>query len=279
MSKIAIVTGANKGIGFEVAKQLAETGVKVILACRSESLGKEAVSKLTVLGLDVVFRQLDVSDDRSIDSFAESISKEFGSLDILVNNAAIAEIFEEYDSPAFRKSGRTTLKTNYYSILRLSDALLPLLRKAPVPRLVNVASGMGHKAFLGSYADSGVYSTDSLTIPQLSGLVENFISDIERGLPTINDGLEKASFPAAHSVYSYSKIAVIAATRVFARDPANSRVLINSVCPGYCSTEMNQHAGPRPPAEGAQNVVLLALLPEDSTVNGRFYENMTESEW
>lgn len=286
MSKIAIVTGANKGIGYETAKQLAETGIKTILACRTESLGKEAEAKLRSFGLDVTFRQLDMSDDHSIDAFVESFTKEYKSLDILINNAGISQAgggaggSGVYDAPEFRKTARSTLQTNYYGLLRLSDALLPLLRKAPAPRLVNVASELGHKAFLGSYADPVVYSAESLTIPQLSGYVEKFISDVESGLPTINDGIAAIGMPPVLTVYCYSKIALIAATNVYARDPANQRVLINAVCPGHCATDLGSSSGGVRPAEvGARTPVLLALLPEGSTVNGQFWVNEAVNAW
>eukprot|EP01034_Spumella_vulgaris_P039835 gene39835-49228_t len=244
MSKIAIVTGANKGVGFFIAQQ-----------------------------------QLDVSDNGSIDAFVESYTKEFGSLDILVNNAGIAQASSAYDSPEFRATAKSTLQTNYYGLWRLSDGLLPLLRKAPAPRLVNVASGLGHKAHLSSDAEREAYSSETVTLAQLDSFVQQFIKDTEAGLPTITEALAAKGFPSIYSVYSYSKIALIAATRVYARDPANSRVLINASCPGFCATDLNGNAGPRPPAEGAKTPVLLALLPEGSTVTGRFYENEADSEW
>eukprot|EP01034_Spumella_vulgaris_P024065 gene24065-30364_t len=130
----------------------------------------------------------------------------------------------------------------------------------------------------GSISKREAYSSETVTLSQLDGFVQQFIKDTEAGLPTISEVLASKSFPTNWSVYTYSKIALIAATRVYARDPANSRVLINASCPGYCATDLNYNAGPRPPAEGAKTPVLLALLPEGSTVTGRFYEDEKDSE-
>lgn len=276
MSKIAIVTGANKGVGYFIAKQLAETGVKVILACRTETLGKEAEVKLKAEGLDVEYRQLDVSSDASIDSFAASYTADYGKLDILVNNAGIAIVDA---SKPYGSTGRPTLKTNYYGVLRLSEALLPMLRVAPYPRLVNVASGLGHKALLASDEDRTAYSAEDLTITKLNEFVEKFIDDVEHDRPTIDEALKAKGFPATYAIYSFSKIALIAATRVVARDPANKRVLINAGCPGFCATDLNGNTGTQSPEVGAKTLVHMALLPEDSTVTGRFFENSADSEW
>ncbi len=272
MSKIAIVTGANKGIGYFISQQIAEAGVKVLLACRTESLGLEAEVKLKALGLDVEYRQLDVSSDESIDAFAQSFDSAYGRLDILVNNAGIALT----DQPA--KIAAPTLRTNYFGVLRLSEALLPLLRKSTSGRLVNVASELGHLSNLATDADRAVYSAPTLTISGLNRLVESFVSNVEATNKTpIDETLTVV--PVVHGVYVYSKVAVIAATKILARDPANAGVLINAACPGFCTTDLTGGRGPRPPSEGAKTPVKLALLPADSRVNGRFYENEADSKW
>lgn len=278
MAKIAIVTGANKGIGFEIAKKIAETGVKTILACRTEAFGKATEELLKKEGLDVEYRQLDISDFNSIDSFAASFIAEYGSLDILVNNAAVAPM-ASFGTPEYRALAKTTLATNYFGTIRLTEALLPLLRQALFPRLVNVASALGHKANLNeTYQDA--YSNDSLTLQELNGFVNQFIIDTENNIHTHAEAFTKnTNFPADGAIYSYSKIALIAATKVLARDPANARVLINAGCPGYCDTDMSNHLGPRPASEGAKTLALLALLRDDSTITGRFYENEGDSEW
>lgn len=241
-------------------------------------MGRETEIKFKSDGLDVEYRQLDTSDNGSIDAFAKSFTADYGRLDILVNNAGIA-MQAPPGTPEYGATARPTLAVNYFGVLRLSEALLPLLRKAPTPRLVIVASGLGHKAHLASDGDREAYSAESLTIPQLTGYVEQFIADSEALKPTIEEALAAKGFPAAYAIYSYSKIAIIAATRVLARDPANARVLINASCPGYCATDLNNNSGPRSPEEGAKTPVAVALLPEGSTVTGRFYENEADSEW
>ena len=267
MTKLAIVTGANKGIGFEVAKQLGECGVKVVLACRNELLAKKAVQSLKKSGLDIEYKQLDVSDDRSIDAFVDSFKAEYGKLDILVNNAGV-QLMD--GSIPYNQTARPTMKTNYYGALRLSVGLLPLLRASPCGRLVNVASGLGHLSSLSTPAEREAYSSSSLTLNRLNELVESFITNTEQRSSRTTGG---------YGVYSHSKVALIAATRVMARDPANANILINACCPGYCSTDLTHHAGPRSPQDGAKTPVMVALLPEGSTVTGRFFEDEAQSSW
>lgn len=283
MTKIAIVTGANKGIGFEIAKQIAESGdIKVILGCRTESLGKEAEANLKALDLNVEFRKLDVSSDASIDAFTASFISEFGKLDILVNNAAVLIDTVPYGTPGFGATAKPTFKVNYFGLLRLTDSLFPLLRQAPHPRVVNVASGLGHLTFLPSDAERNTISDESLSISDLTALVEKFTEDVEttNTTPIAAEIATKIGFvPAENSIYAYSKTVVIATTKILARNGDNKRVLINACCPGFCDTDMSNHLGTRTPADGAKNASHLALLPTESTYTGRFYENEADSEW
>jgi NAD(P)-dependent dehydrogenase (short-subunit alcohol dehydrogenase family) len=143
MQKIAIVTGGNRGIGFEICRQLARMGIKVILTARDESKGKDAVRKLQYEGLDVVFYSLDITDEQSIKRLAGWVERTFNRIDILINNAAI-NIDEDCTAlKADINKIKETMETNVYGPLRLCQALLPIMRKNNFGRIVNVSSGAG----------------------------------------------------------------------------------------------------------------------------------------
>ncbi|XP_042475517.1 salutaridine reductase-like [Macadamia integrifolia] len=171
--RLAVVTGANKGIGLEICRQLASNGVAVVLTARDEKKGVEAVEKLKGSGLsDVVFHQLDVKDPARIASLGHFIKTHFGKLDILVNNAAVSGIkidddacealmtidaSQEVKEAKFRQLARQTYETaqecvqaNYYGTKRVTEALLPILQLSDSPRIVNVSSSSGRLQVLVS---------------------------------------------------------------------------------------------------------------------------------
>lgn len=137
MKRIAVVTGANRGIGFEIARQLARQGLQVILTSRNREKGIEAVEKLARQGLPVEFLPLDVGDPQSIRKFSESVQKQFGRVDVLVNNAGI---YPDENSP---EAILDAFKTNALGSYLMSEALLPLMKKNRYGRIANVSSGMG----------------------------------------------------------------------------------------------------------------------------------------
>lgn len=139
--KIAVVTGANRGIGKEIARALAVHGVKVILTARDPEKGLATVSRLSLQKLDVLFHQLDVTSEASIAELTSFISREFGRLDILVNNAGVGGGFDTISIPL--AEFRNTVETNFYGPFMVSRALVPLLKKSSSGRIVNVSSGMG----------------------------------------------------------------------------------------------------------------------------------------
>ncbi|OCQ98744.1 short-chain dehydrogenase [Nostoc sp. MBR 210] len=144
--KIAVVTGGNRGLGFEASRQLAKQGYKVILTSRDEAKGQAAAQKLQAEGLDVIAYPLDVSSDESSQSLAEFIRQQFGKVDALVNNAGIY-----IDTQAGRNSIlntkidtlHTTIDTNVFGVVRVTQALIPLMKEHNYGRIVNVSSGMG----------------------------------------------------------------------------------------------------------------------------------------
>ena len=140
---VIVVTGGNRGIGFEICRQLAARGAEVILTARNAAAGETAVKKLAAQSLTLAFHQLDVTDDKSIAALATFVSTAYGRLDVLVNNAGI---IAEGESPALNvglATIRTTLETNALGPLHVAQALVPLLKRGNGPRIVNMSSGMG----------------------------------------------------------------------------------------------------------------------------------------
>jgi NAD(P)-dependent dehydrogenase (short-subunit alcohol dehydrogenase family) len=158
----ALVTGANRGIGREVARQLADRGFSVILTARDEAKAREAAAELGSDGADVRPLALDVSDPDSIETAAARVAEDPGELDVLVNNAGIGSDFGvsgvEPDFAAIQRA----LDTNFFGAYRLTIALLPLLRKSDSPRIVNVSSGMGGVAEMGGWSPGYRVSKASL---------------------------------------------------------------------------------------------------------------------
>lgn len=235
--KIALITGANKGIGFEIARQLGAQGITVLVGARDQARGEDAVGKLRSEGVDARAVQIDVTDQATIDGAARSINDTYGRLDILVNNAGIstrewATPPSELDIAALRK----TYETNFFGVFAVTKAMLPLLRRSAAGRIVNMSSEMG-----------------SLTLH----------SDINSVFGQLPPTL----------AYNSSKTALNALTVFFAKELRATNVKINSVTPGYCATDLNNHSGPRTPEQGAQIAVNLATIGVDGPNGGFFDEN------
>ena len=137
-SRVCIVTGANKGIGYEIAKGMGALNFKVILACRNAQLGMEAKSKLAESGYDVELELLDIADSNSITSFVNTVTGKYPKIDVLINNAAIA--FKAADPTPFNQQSRPTLRGNFFGTLELTEKLIPHLKKSDHPVIVTVAS-------------------------------------------------------------------------------------------------------------------------------------------
>jgi NAD(P)-dependent dehydrogenase (short-subunit alcohol dehydrogenase family) len=221
--QIALVTGANKGIGFEVARQLAASGCIVLLGARNESLGKEAAAKLVAEGLGMRFVPIDVTQLSTINAAAESISRDFGRLDILVNNAGINDPADGPALTANLDAVERVLLTNFLGVLAVTQAMLPLLHKSAAGRIVNVSSGLGS---LTRSASPNHSST-------------NLIG------------------------YSASKAALNMLTVQLARLLSDTAIKVNSAAPGYTATDLNGFRGTQTIPEGAVEVVRLALLSDD----------------
>ncbi len=140
--RIALVTGANKGIGLEIARQLAQAGVFVLIGARDSERGHAAVEQLTSQGLTAGFVQLDLLDQASLNAAADSISERHNRLDILVNNAGVFDFSDGVPSRASLDAARQAMDTNFLGTLAVTQAMLPLLRKSTAARIVNLSSAL-----------------------------------------------------------------------------------------------------------------------------------------
>ncbi len=232
--RIALVTGAGKstGIGFELSRQLASKGVQVLLTARSGEAAKERASTLRAEGLDVIGIGLDVADADDVASVSKLIDADHGRLDILINNAAGVAPYGELAATADLDVARNVLDATLFGAWQLIQAMLPLLRKSPHARIVNVSSGAG------SHGDTAF------------------------GLTTAN---------GMGTSYAVAKAALNALTVKFANEEKSNRVLINAVCPGFTATfEGGAAMGARPVADGAASVLWAALLEDDGPTGGFF---------
>lgn len=273
--KLSIVTGANKGIGFEIARGLLEqvrSKNRVILACRNATLGQAAeneLAKTKAEGNDVQFLPLDIGNPDSIDSFVNSIKSKFGEVDLLVNNAAIA--FKGSDPTPFEGQARPTVMVNYFGTVNLTRQILPMMREGS--RIVNLASGSGHLKILPDNTQGTTlrekFTSSNLTEEELDDIMRAFVRDVESG-----DVDKQLAWPK--TCYGMSKLGIISWTKILAR--LNPGIVINSVCPGWCSTDMSSHQGPRSAKKGAETPLMLALDPTVVT-SGGFYRDYAELEW
>jgi NAD(P)-dependent dehydrogenase (short-subunit alcohol dehydrogenase family) len=226
MTTIALITGANKGIGFETARLLGARGMTVLAGARDEARGRQAERKLRESGADARFVALDVTDEKSAQQAAEWIEREYGLLDILVNNAGIARgDGAGLPSQTTLATLRTVYETNVFGVVAVTNAMLPLLRRAPAARIVNVSSEVG--------------SITSMT-------------------DTAGPMAAMASVP-----YPSSKTALNMITAMYAKELNGTAIKVNAANPGYCATDLNGKTGFRTPQQGAEISVHLATLPED----------------
>ncbi|GMI66870.1 short-chain dehydrogenase/reductase 1 [Hibiscus trionum] len=286
--RFAVVTGANKGIGFELCRNLASKGIMVVLTSRDEKRGLEAFAKLKDSGLSdhVVFHQLDVADPSSVASLADYVESKFGKLDVLVNNAGIfgATLHQQAFAEATELAGyfpseeqasqyeiatqtfemaEECLETNYYGAKRMVEAFVPLLQLSDSPRIVNVSSIMGLlKNIPSQWAKKVMSNAESLTEEQVDEVLKQFLQDFKEGL------LKAQGWPTYLSAYTLSKAAMNAYTRILAKKYPS--FLVNSIGPGFVKTDITCNIGVLTAAEGAENVARLALLPNNGP-SGLFF--------
>lgn len=242
--RIALVTGANKGIGYATAAGLAKLGMTVLLGARNEERGKGAAAALQAEGLDVSPLLIDVSDDGSVTRAAADIEQRHGKLDVLVSNAAVK--LEWHPSPPSQQSldmVRETFETNVFGTIRVLLATIPLLRRSDAPRIVTVSSG------LGSLTWATTEGTAYMTHPLLS--------------------------------YPPSKAALNSVTVQFANELRDTPFKINVADPGYTDTDMTTNdtgSTSRTPERASQVIIRLATLPSDGPTAG-YFDSRGEVPW
>ncbi|XP_017767427.1 PREDICTED: carbonyl reductase [NADPH] 1-like [Eufriesea mexicana] len=272
MTRLAIVTGGNKGIGFAIVKQLCKQfdGV-VYLTARDVTRGLNAIKQLEEKNLKPKFHQLDVSDENSISTFRDYIEKNYEGIDILVNNAAIA--FKMAASEPFSVQAEETLKINYFSLRKVCSKLYPLLK--PHARVVHLSSSCGRLSLIPSKELRERFTDPNLTEEELDKIMHEFVNAAKA-----NKHLENGW---SNSAYVASKVGVSALARVHQKmfnSDSREDLVVNSVHPGYVATDMSSYKGNLTPDQGAEAPVFCALLPENTDIKGKYiWYDKTLVEW
>ncbi|MBA2393440.1 MAG: SDR family oxidoreductase [Ktedonobacteraceae bacterium] len=237
---IALITGANKGIGFETARQLGRQNIHILVGARDTARGEEAVQKLAALNVQATFVELDVTDEKSIAQAAQSLANTFGRIDILINNAGISGGNANKPGDTVLATMRTVYDINVFGVVAVTKAMLPLLRMSQSGRIVNVSSGLG-------------------SITQASDKNNEF-------------------FQINNLPYQSSKAAVNAITVEFAKELADTSIKVNAADPGFTNTDFNNHRGHRTTEQAARVIVHLATLGEDGPT-GSFQDENGNVPW
>ncbi|KGN51659.1 (+)-neomenthol dehydrogenase [Cucumis sativus] len=262
---VAIVTGANKGIGFALVRKLAQSELTVVLTARDEVRGLKAVETLRNEGLGhVLFRRLDVSDPDSIVAFAAWFGSNFQALDILVNNAAVSfnDIYENSVENA-----ETVMKTNFYGPKLLIEALIPYFRSSSSKtRILNITSRLGTVDKVRNVKVKEILESKDVSEEDIEGVVNAFLEDVKTGT------WKKGGWPALWTEYAMSKLALNTYTRVLAkRYGVYGSVSVNSFCPGFTQTSMTGGKGTHTADAAALVGSRLALLPPHLLPTGQFF--------
>nr|WP_321983248.1 SDR family oxidoreductase [uncultured Lichenicoccus sp.] len=229
----ALVTGANKGIGLEIARGLGRLGYQVWVGSRDPARGEAAAAELQSEGLDAHALQIDVSDDASVAAAAAALAKETSRLDALVNNAGISTGWGPPSEDTIA-SVHAIYEVNVFGAIRTTHAFLPVLKASKAPRIVMISSSLGSLAWASDFAAPMAHV--------------NLLG------------------------YNSSKSALNAITVAFAKELGPLGFKVNAGCPGYTATDLNQHQGYRTPEQGAAIGVHLATLPDDGP-NGGFFND------
>ncbi|CAL9131825.1 unnamed protein product, partial [Musa textilis] len=268
---VAVVTGANKGIGFALVKRLAELGLTVVLTSRDVGKGKAAVESLDGQGLHVAFCHLDVAEPSSIVTFAVWLKQRFGGLDILINNAAVS--FNEIDTNSVEHA-ETVIRTNFYGPKMLIESLLPLFRRstATSSRVLNISSQLGLLNKVRNPALKELLRDEEiLTVAALERMVSQFLHHVKMGT------WREEGWPTVWTDYSVSKLALNAYSRLLAKQQEGRGLSVNCFCPGFTRTSMTRGRGRRSPEEAAEVGARLALLPPRQLPTGKFFKWCTPS--
>ncbi len=237
--RIALITGANKGIGLEIARQLGRSGLTVLVGARDAERGQAAAQTLDDEGTTARFLRVDVTDEASIEAAARAIEGDFGRLDILVNNAGVS-LEMAPPSESTPETLRQTFDTNFFGVFAVTRAMLPLLRQSDDARIINMSSSLGSLT-LASDSNDEYYAVEAFA-------------------------------------YRASKASLNMFTVTLAKELAGSKVKVYATNPGYTATDLNGHSGPRTIEQGARDAVRLALA-QPAAPGGRFTEEDGELPW
>lgn len=237
--KVAFITGANKGIGLETARGLGQLGIAIVIGTRDEANGRDATEKLRGEGIaDVESVRFDVTRPADHQAIARHLEEKYGKLDILVNNAGVALDEADFGAPGGVNTTSTvtsdvlhrTFETNFFNVVALTQTLLPLIRKSPAGRIVNLSSILGSLT-LHSDPKSPIYGMKGFA-------------------------------------YDASKTALNAFTVHLAHELRDTPIKVNSAHPGWVKTDMGGSSAPMEVSEGGKTSVLLATLPADGPSGG-----------
>lgn len=240
-TRIALITGGNKGIGLETARQLARKGITVVIGCRDTAKGQAAAATLQKEGLHASVVALEVTQQDSIESAARKIEQDYGRLDILINNAGVVQYGQDGTaSTTSQQTLRETFDINFFGLVAVTQAFLPLLKKSPSGRIVNLSSVLGS---IAEHADP-------------------------------NSSIHNAKFTA----YDASKAAVNMYTNHLAYELRGTNLKVNAAHPGWVKTDMGGPDATLEIEDGAKTSVELALLP-DTGPSGGFYHMGVHMRW
>ncbi|MBD2360367.1 SDR family oxidoreductase [Anabaena minutissima FACHB-250] len=233
-TRIAVVTGSNRGLGYAISRKLSQMGIRVILTSRNETDGLATKQQLFSEGLDVDYHLLDVTDDASVQQFTQWLSETYGKVDILVNNAGVNPTTKPEESSLLTvqlETMRVTFETNVLAVVRISQALIPLMQVENYGRIVNISTEMA----------------------SLNSILDDY-------------------YPLAPS-YRLSKVGVNGITAILAKELQGTNILVNAYSPGWMKTDMGGDQAPFTAEEGAETAVYLATLP-DGGAQGQFFAEM-----
>ncbi|XP_008515044.2 carbonyl reductase [NADPH] 1-like [Equus przewalskii] len=276
-TRVALVTGANKGIGFTILRDLCQQfSGDVVLTARDTTRGQAAVQQLQAQGLSPRFHQLDIDDPQSIRTLRDFLLKEYGGLDLLVNNAGIT--YKIQDSTPIHIQAEVIMKTNFFGTRDVCTELLPLIK--PHGRVVNVSSIMSLLALKNCSPElQRKFTSETITEEELVGLMKKFVEDTKNGVH-IKEGWPDVMAMA----YAVSKMGITVLSRIYARRLSEQRrgdkILLNACCPGWVKTDMGGPEAIKTPEEGAETPVYLALLPSDAKgPHGEFVMEKKVEKW
>jgi NAD(P)-dependent dehydrogenase (short-subunit alcohol dehydrogenase family) len=239
VTRTALVTGANKGIGYEIAAGLGARGWRVGVGARDDGRREAAVAALRAGGADAFGVPLDVTDDASATAAVALVEERAGGLDVLVNNAGITGGVPQEPTTVDVATVRAVVETNVLGVIRVTNAVLPMLRRSASPRIVNMSSGVG--SLTRQSADGG--DTGPIAV-----------------------------------AYAPSKTFLNAVTVQYAKELRDTAILVNAACPGFVATDLNGFRGVRTPQQGAAIAIRLATLPDDGP-SGGFFEDAGVVPW